>query len=299
MSSCLYCPGNLRPFAQFSSQLVVDIQLTPQLKQRLPELRYGKCDRCGSLIAEDARLAKDFDLLGLYETLPEAYWAGLETGETEGTAQPLRNHFFAFLEQQLNPKQLPLHICDVGCGDGSILRGLGSHWNKTGIEPGKQAGAIAAQATNGIDRDPSIHWIQGTLTTAQLPQQSMDVLLYIDVTEHLADPIAELATARQYLKPGGRLVIYTGNAASRFAKLAGVNWAYLRCAGHVAVASQLALVEGLSQAGFEAIQTWPQQHPSSPGLGKWLFEYVGSRLRRHWAVPLYWDHMLIIAQRPL
>ncbi|NJR71547.1 MAG: hypothetical protein HC771_25305 [Synechococcales cyanobacterium CRU_2_2] len=66
----------------------------------------------------------------------------------------------------------------------------------------------------------------------------------------------------------------------------------------MAVASQQALVQALEQTGFAAIQTWSQQHPSSPGLGKWLFEYFGSRLRRHWAVPLYRDHMLIIAQRP-
>lgn len=292
MSSCLYCPGTLRPFAQFKSELVVDVKLTPQLQQRLPELRYGQCDRCSSIIAMDARLGDDFDLLSLYEKLPEDYWTGLETGHGD--------RFFSFLEQQLNPQQLPLQICDVGCGDGTVLLGLGNHWQKTGIEPGEQAGVMVAQAAAGIVRDDSgIHWIQGTLAKAHLPEQSFDVLTYIDVTEHLAEPIAELNTAKQYLKPGGRLVIYTGNAESPFAKLAGANWAYLRCAGHVAVASEQGLVQALRQAGFEAIQAWPQQHPSSPGLGKWLFEYVGSRLRRHWAVPLYRDHLLIIAQRPL
>lgn len=282
MTHCAYCPGQLKPFAQFSSDLVVDVMLTPQLQRRLPELCYGKCDRCGSITATDDRLAPDFDLLALYEQLPEDYWTGLETGHGD--------RFFAHLEQQLNPQQLPLQICDVGCGDGSILKGLGNHWQKTGIDPGLQASLARA--------NPDIHWIQATLATAQLRPQCFDVLTYIDVTEHLAAPIAELVTAQQYLKPGGKLILYSGNARSRFAQLAGGNWAYLRCAGHVAIASRAALTQGLAQAGFENIQTWDQNHPSSPGIGKWLFEYAGSRIRRHWAVPLYQDHMLIIAQRP-
>ena len=282
MNHCAYCPGELKPFACFSSQLVVDVMLTPQLQSSLPELRYGRCNRCGSLSAMDVRRDNNFDLLQLYEQLPEDYWTGLETGHSD--------RFFTHLEQQLNPNQLPLQICDIGCGDGSFLKGLDSHWQKTGIEPGAQASQIT--------RDPNIHWIQGTLATANLSLNSFDVLTYIDVTEHLLDPIAELTTAQQYLKPGGKLVIYTGNARSLFAQLAGANWAYLRCAGHIAVASQTALTRGLSQAGFINLQIWTQNHPSSPGLSKWLFEYAGSRLRRHWAVSLYQDHMLIIAQRP-
>ena len=282
MNHCAYCQGALEPFASFSSQLVVDVMLTPQLQTSLPVMRYGRCGDCGSLMAIDGRCSEAFDLLKLYEQLPEDYWTGLETGHGD--------RFFTQLEQQLNPEQLPLQICDVGCGDGSVLKGLGAHWQKTGIEPGRRA--------NPKTDHSDIHWIQGTLGNADLPLASFDVLTYIDVTEHLATPISELCTALQFLKPGGKLVIYTGNARSRFAQLAGANWAYLRCAGHIAVASQAALTQGLAQAGFENIQTWTQNHPSSPSLGKWLFEYAGSRIRRHWAVPLYQDHMLIIAQKP-
>ncbi|NJR71546.1 MAG: class I SAM-dependent methyltransferase [Synechococcales cyanobacterium CRU_2_2] len=64
----------------------------------------------------------------------------------------------------------------------------------------------------------------------QSAPQSFDVITYIDVTEHLSDPLAELRQARQCLKPGGKLLLYTGNAQSPFAHLAGANWAYLRCA---------------------------------------------------------------------
>lgn len=284
MMHCPFCSTELKSFATFSSDLVVDVMLTPQLQKSLPELHYGKCDDCGSLSAMDIRRSDRFDVLKLYEQLPEDYWTGLETGHSD--------RFFSFIEQQLNPSQLPLKICDVGCGEGSLLRGLGSHWHKTGIEPGEQATEIARDPNN------SIHWIQGTLSTAKLSPACFDVLTYIDVTEHLLDPMGELVTAKQSLKPGGKLLLYTGNANSSYAKLAGQNWAYLRCAGHIAVASQRALIQGLEQAGFETIQTWKQNHPSSPGFGKWLFEYAGSRIRRHWAVPLYQDHMLIIAQRP-
>ncbi|NJN31277.1 MAG: class I SAM-dependent methyltransferase [Synechococcales cyanobacterium RM1_1_8] len=237
-NTCLYCQGQLQPFARFSSDRIVDVALTPQLKAALPELHYGRCDRCDSLIATDIRLDANFDLLLLYQQLSPDYWSGLGTGHGD--------RFFAFLEQQLNPQKLPLHLCDVGCGDGSFLRGLGNYWHKTGIEPGEPAAAMAvfaelaiaprvASATESEDAPgevpaPPPTWIQGTLATANLPPQSFDVITYIDVTEHLSDPLAELRQARQCLKPGGKLLLYTGNAQSPFAHLAGANWAYLRCA---------------------------------------------------------------------
>jgi len=282
-SHCAYCEGQLRPFAQFSSERIVDVNWTAELQRSLPQLEYGRCEDCGSICALDARKSDEFDLLRLYEQLPGDYWAGLETRHSD--------RFFSLLEQQLNLNRLPLQVCDVGCGDGSFLKGLSHRWRKTGIEPGERAVAML--------EEPDIEWIQGTLATASLPLACFDVITYIDVVEHLSDPVAELSTAWQYLKPGGKLVLYTGNAQSRFARLAGANWAYLRCAGHIAVASEQALTQGLVQAGFNNhIDTWTQNHPSSPGLRKWLFEYAGSRLRRHWAVPLYQDHILMIAQRP-
>lgn len=296
MNSCVYCSGQLSPFAQFGSDRVVDVMLTPQLQQQLPELCYGKCDRCGSLIATDARLGQDLDLLELYEQLPADYWTGLETGHGPD--------FFRLLEQRLNPQQLPLQVGDVGCGAGGILRGLGSHWHKTGLEPGLAAISQPQGKINPDEIAPEdmsqdgIHWIRGSLGQSGLVDGYFDVLLYVDVFEHLADPLGEMALARRYLKPGGQLVIYTGDASAHAARLAGGNWAYLRCAGHVAVASRQALVQGLAQAGFELTALLGQNHPSSPGLGKWLFEYLGSRLRRHWAVPLLQDHLLAIAQRP-
>lgn len=286
MSSCTYCQGKLLPFAQFRSERVVDVMLTPALQQQLPELSYGRCGDCGSLMAIDRRSDGAFNLVQLYQQLPPSYWTALETDHGD--------RFFATLEQQLNPQGLPLSIGDVGCGDGGILRRLGNHWQKTGIEPG---GVAQCPGDDGIHG--GIHWVSGTLADSGLPKESFDVLLYVDVFEHLRDPRQEMAVARQFLKPGGRLVIYTGNAAAPTARLAGENWAYLRCVGHVAVASRQGLVTALTAAGFEVTAVLAQNHPSSPGMSKWLFEWLGSRLRRHWAVPLLHDHLLAIAQRPM
>jgi 2-polyprenyl-3-methyl-5-hydroxy-6-metoxy-1,4-benzoquinol methylase len=52
----------------------------------------------------------------------------------------------------------------------------------------------------------------------------MDVIVLLDVVEHLPSPYETLALCTRYLSPGGVIVITTGDFASRYARVAGARW---------------------------------------------------------------------------
>jgi SAM-dependent methyltransferase len=52
----------------------------------------------------------------------------------------------------------------------------------------------------------------------------MDVIVLLDVIEHLPSPQETLALCVRFLNPGGIIVITTGDFASLYAKLAGARW---------------------------------------------------------------------------
>jgi SAM-dependent methyltransferase len=52
----------------------------------------------------------------------------------------------------------------------------------------------------------------------------MDVIVLLDVIEHLPDPRETLALCHRQLNPGGIVVITTGDFGSPLARLAGVRW---------------------------------------------------------------------------
>ncbi len=114
-------------------------------------------------------------------------------------------HYFA------NPRSdiLPLlpsaceRVLELGCGTGATLKWLkdGQHCQHTcGVELFPQAAKLAAQVADQV--------VQGDIEHMQLPwpPAQFDVILCLDVLEHLVDPWQVLARLTAYLKPGGRLI---------------------------------------------------------------------------------------------
>jgi 2-polyprenyl-3-methyl-5-hydroxy-6-metoxy-1,4-benzoquinol methylase len=90
-------------------------------------------------------------------------------------------------------------ILDVGCGAGLFFDVLESFGHVEGIE--SDPGAIA-----GAGRRRS-RITQGELDASFAPAEPFDLILALDVLEHVARPEAMLRRAWELLKPGGKILI--------------------------------------------------------------------------------------------
>jgi SAM-dependent methyltransferase len=94
-------------------------------------------------------------------------------------------------------------VLDVGCGKGATLAYLKEH-NYCDIALGVELFPEAAEVAIGkVDKLYEVN-----IETADLPigNESVDVILCLDLLEHLINPEAVIEKLHKYLKPGGVLI---------------------------------------------------------------------------------------------
>lgn len=99
-------------------------------------------------------------------------------------------------------------VLEVGAGIGGTTIALrtGAEKSWTCLEPDLNFISILQEKFKGHDNVDVVH---GTLESSNLSSlgRLFDVVLYIDVLEHVEDDASELARAASVLKPGGKVVV--------------------------------------------------------------------------------------------
>lgn len=125
-----------------------------------------------------------------------------------------RSHGRAVLRRSRLPKEKTLSILDFGCGPGFMwdhVLEASPKWNYTGLDFSPESISALNTRCGGHPQ------FRGAVAAAQLPaalaDASFDVVLLIEVLEHLRDEqlAATLAELRRLLKPGGSVVVTTPN----------------------------------------------------------------------------------------
>ncbi len=135
-------------------------------------------------------------------------------------------------------------LLEVGSAYGLFLCAARDRgWDVHGVE-------LAADCVDASRRD-GLDVVRGDFNAAEL-EGPFDVIAMFDVIEHLRDPVACLARARELLTPGGFIVIETGDHATPWARLLGNHWYFLDPPQHLFYFSRTGLSEVFSQAGFSS-----------------------------------------------
>ena len=155
----------------------------------------------------------------MYEQMPADFWQ--YTGKTN-VAWYLARRWL----QKRHRASRAVRVVDVGAFDGSFLRTLSPTWDVRAIEP-------SAAARHSLDT-LGIRCIAEFLSEP-LPsnRNCFDVVTMFDVFEHFTSPSKSLQDALAHLKPGGHLILSTGNLGHwTWQLLGGEHW-YLSSMQHV------------------------------------------------------------------
>ena len=147
-------------------------------------------------------------------------------------------------------------VLDLGAADGSVARVLAQRGCVvTAVE--RDAGAVdALAAAPGVT---VVHADLERLPEDALPPAAFDVVLLLDVLEHLVDPAAVLGRALDWLAPGGRVVVSVPNVAHAAVRLAMLQGRFPRTdvglldRTHLQFFDETQLRALLSDAGLELI----------------------------------------------
>jgi SAM-dependent methyltransferase len=167
----------------------------------------------------------------------------------------LRRHrkFLAQISRLLGTAPSATKLLDVGCSSGAFLgSALQLGYVAEGVEPAPRAAATA--------QSRGLKVFNGLLHEARFDTASFDAVSLLEVIEHLKEPLPVLQECARLLRPGGVLLIGTGNTDSWQASAFGPKWDYLqidRHGGHVSFFNQTSLEMLSKQAGLSvaAIKT--------------------------------------------
>ena len=201
-----------------------------------------RCAGCGQLLsrASEAR----------YNETMAQFNAGDFNLTAGGALQRLNAVALRRLERIANLLGKPLQdirMCDIGCSRGQfVAAAITAVCHAEGVEPAPQI----AQAA----RDAGLPVRTGLLEDQHFPDANFDALTLFEVVEHLCAPLPLLAECRRILRPGGILLISTGNAESWTTQCMGARWDYFDMArdwGHISFFNPRSMARLAANAGFD------------------------------------------------
>ena len=183
---------------------------------------------------------------------PPSYWFEPARSEADRLEElyrrfVLRDHV-RFVKRALAASGESGLVLDVGCGGGLFLGMLAQAGIKVaGLDFSLDAASLAW-------RRQGVPAVCASLAHAPFAAGSCAVVTMFHVLEHLYDPFTYVESARELLRPNGRLVIQAPNAASWQFLMLGENWSGLDIPRHLLTFRVSDLEVLLDRCGFEPVR---------------------------------------------
>ncbi len=228
-------------------------------------LKVVQCKDCG-LVFLNPRLKEDI-AKRIYEDV-SYYSQGQVAGYEEYLLQEesLRITFRRFLGELKKRGMASGRLLEVGSGLGFLLD------EAKGFFPEREGMELSAGAASraSLVSDAKIH--VGGLSALPPEVKNFDVVIAVNVIEHVYSPLEFLSSLRQRVKSGGRIVVVTPDIGSFWHSIMGRKWPSFKIPEHVTFFTRSTLTCLLDRAGFENIRYIPFPHAFPLGL-------IGSKLR--------------------
>lgn len=208
------------------------------------------------------------------------YFSGGNTGYSAYSAQEqsLRLTFRRFLHELGNRGMASGRLLEVGCGYGYFLdEAKGSFSYIAGTELSAEAGTFARRQTGA-------EVFIGHVSELPRAVQNFDIIVLINVIEHVYNPIEFMMDLRQRLSKRGTLVIATPDIGSFWYKVMKRRWPSFKIPEHVVFYTEKTLTSLFKKTGFHTTGKIPFPHAFPFGL-------IASKLGIHLSKP--------VCQKPL
>ncbi len=186
-------------------------------------------------------------------------------------------------------------VLEIGCGNGFLLKTLeAAGYDCYGVEPSPLAFGYAKN-------DLGLQVENSFLAESSFYNEQFDIVILIDVVEHVINMQAMMQELKKVLKPDGMIFIGTGNIGSLNARLAKQNWGYFLSWEHVSFFNKKSMHRLLHDNNFKNIiirETSLQHKPLQNGIefGKNLFKkFVNPFLKRKYYHGITFDHFIVTA----
>ena len=139
------------------------------------------------------------------QTLKEYEYSYKDSSLTNAHSYVL-SPLLSMLPQPTHPNSEKIRVLDLGCGNGSLSHAIAQQgYDVVGVEDSKQGVTIAKKSF------PNCHFIHSSIYDLPYSQlrNSFDVVISVEVIEHLLYPKELVRAAAECLKPNGQLILTT------------------------------------------------------------------------------------------
>jgi len=157
-------------------------------------------------MAENTPVNADRDELDKFEAAAAGWWSGGKSFQALHDINPLR---LKFIRQRVDPAGRA--VVDVGCGGGILSEALAAAGARvTGIDLG-QAALAAAKGHRQVSGLTIAYRHIDAETMAEQHPEAFEIVVCMELLEHVPDPSSVLNACARLAKPGGHLFFATLN----------------------------------------------------------------------------------------